>query len=129
MNRQHGGDNDHHGNRIRNIGQRVAITFYLSSGRTHGNTRGYLQEVLGQSGFSRDRPKLKIFVKRPDCLRKNGFFQLARGPHQMNPTRQDHEANQTRKAQIKKHARPEKIQEKGPLRPFFFPNMQSIFPT
>jgi hypothetical protein len=88
----------------------VAITFYLSAGRTHGNPRGYLQEVLGQSGFSRDRPKLKIFVKRPDCLRKTGFFPLASGSNQMNPTRQDHEANQTRKAQIKKHARPEKIQ-------------------
>jgi hypothetical protein len=54
----------------------------------------------------------------------------------MNPTRQDHEANQTRKAQIKKHARPEKIQEKGPLRPFFLSphaihlsNMKRIVPT
>jgi hypothetical protein len=114
----------------------VAITFYLSAGRTHGNPRGYLQEVLGQSGFSRDRPKLKIFVKRPDCLRKTGFFPLASGSNQMNPTRQDHEANQTRKAQFKKHARPEKIQEKGPLRPFFLSphaihlsNIESDFPT
>jgi hypothetical protein len=88
----------------------VAITFYLSAGRTHGNPRGYLQEVLGQSGFSRDRPKLKIHAKRSNCIRKTGFFQLARRSNQMNPTRQDHEANQTRKAQIKKHARPEKIQ-------------------
>jgi hypothetical protein len=39
-------------------------------------------------------------------------------------------------AQIKKHARPEKIQEKGPLRPFFFihmtihlSNIGSIVPT
>jgi hypothetical protein len=124
MNRQHGGDNDHHGNRIRNIGQRVAITFYLSSGRTHGNTRGYLQEVLGQSGFSRDRPSVEISAKRSNCIRKNRFFPMARRSNPMKPP-----ARIKPEAQIKKHARPEKIQEKGPLRPFFLSTCQRNFPT
>jgi hypothetical protein len=111
-------------------------TFYLEAGRTHGNTRGYLQEVLGQSGFSRDRPKLKIFVKRPDCLRKNGFFQLARRSNPMKPPAKT--MKQTRPGKRKSKSMPdqEKSKKKGPYGPFFLSphaihlsNIESDFPT
>jgi hypothetical protein len=51
-------------------------------------------------------------------------------------TSQDQAGPRIPEAQIKKHARPEKIQEKGPLRPFFLSphaihlsNIESDFPT